>query len=308
MFFLSHNILGGERHTSPLTPTHLGNINYIQLQYGLYDCLYITRETISRLEDECPENWDLDTIFHAEYANGTHAGNVNWDLETVTDVIIKRRDVEKFDWITIAVKKISSLKDFRDGIKGNDHLNAANITYEYSIVPVFHGVEGFYFSTFVDSFFDKLFVTEKNQIIGTLATDGFCDTTRVTPSSIAETINNKYPTYVRNTVANYDKGTVTGKFIEIDENCDVVIEDKPRIPYQRNFMDFLTNGMPKLLKHFDGRIWLISVTGNPTDNAEEIYNNRSISFEWAEIGNYESERDLYYTNLSDIEEKWWNTK
>ncbi len=49
-----------------------------------------------------------------------------------------------------------------------------------------------------------------------------------------------------------------------------------------------------------------AVTGDPTDTANGTYNNRDISFEWTEIGNYESERDLYNTNLSDVEEEWWN--
>ena len=48
------------------------------------------------------------------------------------------------------------------------------------------------------------------------------------------------------------------------------------------------------------------ITGDPTDTADTTYQNRNISFEWTEIGDYNSERDLYYTNLSDIEEKWWN--
>lgn len=307
MFFLSNNIIGAEKYSVPLTPTSINRMNYILLQYGLYDCLYITNETSSGLRDDCPENWDKDTIFHAEYGNNPNAGNVDWNLETVSDIIIKRRDVEQFKWITIAVKKIERLEDFNTGLRGNDHLNAANRKYEYALFPVFEKVEGRPISTFVNSKFNKIFVTEKNKIMGTEATDGFCDTSRITPSSTVETIKNKYPTYIRNTVANYDKGSVNGKWYEMDETCEVITENKKRVPYQKGFMDFITNGMPKLLKHFDGRIWLISVTGDPTDTAEGTYDNRAISFEFTEIGHYESEKDLYYTNLSDIEEEWWNT-
>lgn len=307
MFFLHNNILGSEPSTVPLTPTHLNNITYILLQNGLYDCLYITKETESEPSMDCPDEWTYDTIFHSCFNNTTNAGNVDWSLKTVSHIIVKRRNADTFKWITIATKKINTLEDFDEGIKSNDYLNAAKTRYEYAIVPVFYGTEGIYNSAFVDSDFDALFIAEKDNIIGTLATDGFCDTTRRTPSSIAETINNKYPTYVRNTVANYDTGSCKGQFLEMKEDeCDLVTDDKERIPYQRKIMDFLTDGLPKMLKHFDGRIWLISVTGDPTDTAEEVYNNRSISFEWAEIGYYESERDLYYSNLLDVEEEWWN--
>ncbi len=306
MFFLNH-ILGASLDTIPLTPTHLANLTYIRISNGLYDCLYITKETDSEPSMDCPREWDFDTIFHADFNNSTNAGNVDWNLKSVSHLIIKRRDTSKFSWITIAVKEIHALEDFTDGIKGNDYTNASNVEYEYAVVPVLHGTEGLYNTVFVDSKFNDIFIVEKNCIFGTLATDGYCDTTRRIPSSINETIKNRYPTYIRNTISNYDKGNCKGMFIELnEENCDLVIDDALRIPYQRKIMDFLADGMPKILKHFDGRIWLMIITGDPTDTANETYANREISFEWTEIGNYESERDLYYTNLSDVEEEWWD--
>ena len=306
MFFLN-NILGATKDTIPLTPTHLNNLTYIKLSNGLYDCLYITKETNSEPSMDCPREWDFDTIFHADFNNSTNAGNVDWNLDSVSHLIVKRRDTSKFQWITIAVKEIPALEDFSDGIKGNDYTNASHVEYEYAIVPVLHGTEGLYHTVFVDSQFHDIFLVEKNCIIGTPSSDGFCDTTRRVPSSVNETIHNKYPSYIRNTLANYDKGNCKGKFIELDEeHCDFSVADALRVPYQRKIMDFLADGMPKLLKHFDGRIWLAAVTGDPTDTATGTYNNRDISFEWTEIGNYESERDLYNTNLSDVEEEWWN--
>lgn len=299
--------MGADRNTVSFTPTSVNNITFILLKNGVYDCLYITKETSSEPSMDCPAGWDHDTIFHTDFSNSTNAGNVDWNLKSVSHLLVKRRDVSKFKWTTIAVKEIHKLEDFSDGIKGNDYTAASNVTYEYAVVPALHGVEGLYNTAFVDSKFESIFLVEKNQIFGTPATDGFCDTTRRIPSSVIETINNKYPTYVRNTIANYDKGTCKGKFIELDEDdCNFVVADAARVPYQRKIMDFIADGMPKILKHFDGRIWLIVITGDPTDTADETYSNRNISFEWAEIGNYESERDLYYTGLSDISEEWWN--
>ena len=308
LFFVSQTLLGADNDTIALTPTHVNNITYIRLANGLYDCLYITKETDSDPSMDCPSEWDFDTIFHADFNNSTNAGNVDWNLRTVTHLLIKRRNTEKFRWNTIAVREVRTLEDFTEGLRGNDYTNACHVEYEYAVVPVFHGLEeGTYYTTFVDSEFNDIFIVEKNCIFGTPATDGYCDTTRRIPSSINETIHNRYPTYIRNTVSNYDKGSCKGMFIELDdENCDLVVDDALRIPYQRKIMDFLADGMPKILKHFDGRIWLMIITGDPTDTADTTYQNRNISFEWAEIGDYNSERDLYYTNLSDIEEKWWN--
>ena len=306
MFFLGNNILGADCHTIPLTPTSVKNMTYIVLKNGLFDCLYITKETESNPTMDCPKEWNFDTIFHADFNNTTSGGNVDWNLKTVSHVLIKRRDSEH-NWMTIAVKKINSLEDFRTGIIANDYFNASNTQYEYALLSTLYGTESEYYTAFADSKFDSIFFAEKNNIIGSPAGDGFCDTARVFPSSSNVTILNKYPTYIRNTKANYDKGTFRGKFMSLDEEtCTFEMENGERIRFQRKVTDFLSDGMPKLLKHFDGRIWLIQMTGDISDTADSIYNNRDISFEWVEIGNCFSEEHLYKANLSDVAEEWWN--
>ncbi|WP_342759377.1 hypothetical protein [Kineothrix sedimenti] len=307
MFFIGNNILGADVNTLPLTPTSVKNMTYIVLQNGLFDCLYITKETQSEPTMDCPDEWNFDTIFHADFNNSTSAGNVNWNLNTVSHILIKRRDNVNNKWITIAVKKIDTLEDFTSGIITNDYFNASNTQYEYALLSTLYGTESEYYTTFADSTFDSIFFAEKNNIVGSPASDGFCDTARVFPSSNSVTILNKYPTYIRNTKANYDKGSFKGKFLYLDEEtCEFEIEDGERIKFQRKVIDFLSDGMPKLLKHFDGRIWLIQITSDISDTADSTYNNRDVSFEWVEIGNYASEEHLYKSNLSDVTEEWWN--
>ena len=61
----------------------------------------------------------------------------------------------------------------------------------------------------------------------------------------------------------------------------------------------------KILKLNDGRIYLIKITGKPTDISEGHEDLRRISFEWVEIGDVNSEKDLYLNNLSDVSAEWW---
>ena len=51
---------------------------------------------------------------------------------------------------------------------------------------------------------------------------------------------------------------------------------------------------------------IIQVTPNPTDSANQVYNNRDISWSWVEIGDVNSEEDLYYLGMSDVSAEWWN--
>ena len=53
-------------------------------------------------------------------------------------------------------------------------------------------------------------------------------------------------------------------------------------------------------------MWIIQITPNPTDNADTVYNNRKITFSWVEIGDVNSEEDLYYLGLSDVSPEWWS--
>lgn len=206
------------------------------------------------------------------------------------------------------VKDIHSIDDFE--INYPDYFVASGETVEHAIVPVLYGSEGNYATAVTTPKFDKMFLIEGGTVWGTDITDGFCDTTRNIPSSTVELLNSKYPIFVRNTIANYDTGTCKGAFVPLvnEESCELAYSeqyDYQRIRYQREFMDFICDGIPKILKLPDGRMWIVQVTPNPTDTANTVYNNREISWSWVEVGDVNSEEDLYYLGLSDVGEEWW---
>ena len=284
------------------------NMNYIELKNGIYDDLYLTRATDFTLDSKITEGWTFDTILWAKFNGNTNAGNVDWSVDTVSHLLLKRRTGDRFVWNTLVVKEILSIDDFN--IYYNDYTTASGAVYEYAIVPVLHGTEGIYSSCMVESAFDDLFIIEDSLVYSTDITDGFCDTTRNVPSAAVELLNSKYPIFIRNSIANYDSGTCKGSFVPFEEDeCtrDFSAErDYKRITFQKNTMDILADGIPKILKLPDGRIWLIQTTPNPTDTAEDAYNNRYITFSWVEIGDIDSEEDLYYLGLSEVTEEWWN--
>ena len=306
MHIFGTNLLGG-LYTEAFIPTNITNINSVTLKNGMYDDLYLTNKLLDQT-DEIPNNFDFDTALHAKFDDKTQAGNCDWDPTEITHMIIKRRRADEFTWYTIAVKEVSRIEDY--SLNGIDYMNASGVDYEYAVVPVSYGLkEGEYYTDNVHSDLFGIFLLEKNKIIGTSITDAFCDTTRNVPGSYVETIHNKYPTAIDTSIANYDTGSCTGMFISAnEEGCDYQFEesDYNRTKYQREIIDFLADRKPKILKHSDGRMWLVKINTGITDAAQDYYGNRNISFEWTEIGDYKSEEDLYYTDLSDITEEWWN--
>lgn len=307
MLICGSNFAGGESACA-LTPTGLENINYVELKNGIFDDLYITKATAFELSSECPKEWDFDTVLWAKFNNTTNAGNVDWNLETTSHIVLKSRTDGRFEWKTIAVKELHSIEDF--AINYPDYFVASGQSVEYAVVPVLYGSEGLYSSTKTTSEFQKMFLIEGGTIWGTEITDGFCDTTRNIPSSTVELLNSKYPVFVRNTIANYDTGNCKGSFVPLDEaSCEYAYDseqDYKRIKYQKEFMDFISDSVPKILKLPDGRLWLVQVTPNPADTANQGYNDREISWSWVEVGDVNSEEDLYYLGFSNVEPEWWN--
>lgn len=308
MFICGSNYVGGAL-ACVLTPTGIENINYVELKNGIYDDLYITKATDFEITGEFPEEWDFDTILWAKFNNTTNAGNVDWNLENTSHIILKSRTEGNFQWKTNVVKEVKAIEDFV--INYPDYFVASGQSVEYAITNVLYGLEGTYASTKLTHKFSKMFLIENTTVWGTEITDGFCDTTRNIPSSNVELLNSKYPIFVRNSIANYDTGNCNGSFVPLvdEDSCDLAYDqeyDYYRIKYQREFMDFICDGVPKILKLPDGRLWIIQVTPNPTDTANELYNNREISFSWVEIGDVNFEEDLYYLGLSDVSAEWWN--
>ena len=306
--FLCGNSFAGGALACALTPTGMKNINYVELRNGIYDGLYLTKATDSALNGEFPAEWDFDTILWAKFNGSTNAGNVDWNLENTSHIILKSRTEGHFRWKTIAVREVNDTADFV--INHPDYFVASGQSVEYAIVPVLSGLEGAYATTKVTSGFTKMFLVEGNVVWGTEITDGYCDTTRNIPSSTVELLNSRYPVFIRNTIADYDTGSCQGSFLPIVEenDCELAYSeeyDYQRITYQRKFMDFISDGIPKILKLPDGRLWLIQVTPNPSDTAGQAYNDRSVSWTWVEVGSPDSEEDLYYLGFSEVESEWW---
>lgn len=303
MVFLGTTFIGGAFTAQP-TPTNGENMTYVSLHGGLYSDLYGTADVEAPESMDIPATWDWDTIMRADYSTGkTSAGNIDWLAEEVSAVVVKRRIQGTFKWYTVASYPIMVEEDFK--FQGIDKFAKSNTTYEYALVPYDNDNNpGVYGVQTVDSQFDKIFVMDKEKSYGTFHTTGNIDTTRNIPGGTNVPLNSRYPVYFHSGLMNYDSGSVDGKFYDLDEACQI-IEDKGYF-YKTGLMDFLTNQKPKILKHPDGRIWLAQVMPSPTDSGDETYKFRNIVFQWAEVGKHDSNEDMYWADLNDVSEIYWN--
>ena len=108
MFICGSGFVGGELACA-LTPTGIENINYVELKNGIYDDLYITKDVEFELSLDYQMRWDFNTILWAKFNNNTHAGNVDWGLETTSHIVLKSRTEGNFKWKTLFVKPVNCI-------------------------------------------------------------------------------------------------------------------------------------------------------------------------------------------------------
>lgn len=290
-----------------LMPTDLEKIKIIKLYDGMYDMLYITRRIDPNESLDGLDGWDDDTIFNAKFNGNTWAGNFGLDMDYISDVLLKKRVKGTTEWTTIATNNLVLAKEPEDfNFSGIDFYVRSNHDYEYAVVSYANGLEGNYDIKEIRCDFDCISICEHDTNYSTIAEVGTCDMTRMGNGSTQELLNNKYPIKYLYGESNYDTGEASGLWVEYNE-CELDIPNA--IDHMYRFKDFLMNGHAKILKHPDGRIWLVAVdeeSGIRDIQQDDILEKRIISFNVTEIGDYNSEKDLYDFDLSDVSQEYWS--
>ena len=314
MFFLTGaNILCAEVQSASLTPTYLNDINYIELKNTMFDEMYLADAQPIHDGDgneiapsyEVPSKWTVETIGYCDFDETTHAGNLAWSMENLSGIIVRRKLSTDFDWTSIYYKEVSDIDDCN--ISGID-ITPGNGDYVYAIVPVTKegAAYSYYVSDPVTISMEKLLIGDSTGYYTTMLTDGSCNVTCNVPSTVVETLYNKYPTIVSNSNANYQTISVTASFYPDVCDPDSITNDLERTKYIEKVLAFLCNRQPKILKNVDGRRWLVWISTAPTDNASDYYKFREISFECTEIGDVENVEDLTNYGIIDIPEEFWS--
>lgn len=304
MLILGSSFLGADFTCSP-TPTDVKNIRQTKIGNADVDTFVIVSNIDTEESAEINTTWDNNSILIATFDKNLSAGNVQYVLNNTSDIIIQKRIKGDFYWTTVYRKAIQTIDDF--DIVFIDPIVQNKKTYEYAYISLLNGVENSRDIEEISVSFDGIFISDKNHMYGTTLDIGTCDTTRNNYKNIKQEIPNyKYPFAHTISKTNYDSGEVSGFFVPMNEKCEFQLDDT--IQYEKDIMDWLTDGMPKYLKSFDGHAWMINVDGNPTDTADGHWQHRVITFQWYESGDFTNEEDLYESGLSDVTSEFWGRK
>lgn len=270
-------------------------ITTISLSNMVLDELYATRQVLVKFNWDIPSDWDFNTHLHALYQNDVYAGNVTYSESIVQKIKIKKRFKGDFAWKTIYEKEIHTNEDFK--IEFYDYLEPSNREIEYAYVAVISNADTDTISTSVYSEFDCHFIVGQKEIYPAIFDTGLNrqlnreSKTIVSPGS-------KYPYVVNNGIAKYYSGTLTATFIEMKDG-------EPDVDFgweYRNKIDqFLTDGKAKILKTFEGDMYMINVIGSLPRTENGHYQNVSHQVDWVECGDPTLVRDLYDNGFIDTD-------
>lgn len=298
MLFLGTTFCSGKYALTPAAAPD-AEITSLSLADGTYTHLYLSADpsaTVSGFDAD----WTWDTKLNANFESSLEAGNSGFSTRTTDYLVIRRRERGTIKWTTIFVKKIENIDDFL--VHVTDTYARAGTEYEYCVSSFAGGMENSYDIRTVYSDFDGFYITDKDCLYGTIYDVDGCNTSRNMTTSTLELLNSRYLTVVSHSDLDCDSGSITGTFLKTDDGR---VDNAAGLEYRNAFKRRLASKKPFILKLSDGRIWLVRVTGTPTDSQGSHADIRKLTFEWVEIGDVNDMQTLYETGLSDIEARWW---
>lgn len=278
-------------------PSMVNNITTIRLTNAIYDHFNVTKDTSETVTTTIPTEWDFDTVMNADFEGDLNAGNVDFLVEQVSSIKIKRRIRGTFNWLTLNEIPVNSIDDFT--FIFNDLLNGYGVEYDYAFVPIIEDVESEYIINSILSEFNGVFIGDYNTIYKFLYDVSYGTNAVNQKVGTFEPLGNQYPIIVANGDLSYESGVVSATILNTNYD-DIRKIDPPAIVQEKNAIkSFLTNKGAKILKDWNGNKWLCMVTNNP-QITYKIGSNMSIpqvQFSWTQIGDSESQADLYNNGI-----------
>lgn len=287
------------------TPNNILDINKVTLRHGIIDHFNVSRDVVSDWTGVIPTEWTTDTIMNADFEGHINAGNIGYILGQITGVRVKRRRLDDVTetWITLFEIPVVEAEDLSFTVI--DHFNQHRVEYVYGLFPVIlqgeTEVEGVPTeSDPVLSEMDGIYIVDSNNYYRLYANVGYDNMELNQEVGVHPTLGNKYPIVVSNSQTNYKTSGFSGTMVnpelyEIGGQLDryKMVEEREKLS------EFLMNHKPKILKDWNGNMWLIFITDNPSITFAQNYGMgiADINAKWVEIGDANKESSLRKAGL-----------
>ena len=229
----------------------------------------------------------------------------------ITNLLVKRQDIDDVSggWLTLYSQPISQANDM--DFTFIDFLNQYGKTYKYALVPLLtqtqSGVEvevegGYTVSNEVQSVFDGVFIADSTGSQKCKANVGYGNVDMNQVVGSITPIGAKYPIIVTNSHNQYHNGSISGTIVPDDYYFNGNLSRIDMVKKRNELEQFLTNKRVKVIKDWNGNIWLVMIAGNVSCTFNNNYGMGIVSFStnWTEVGDPTNQQDLQATGLIDV--------
>lgn len=289
------------------TPSGVRYITNVTLENAIVRDFYVTHDVSQVTYYETLPEWDNYTIMRADFDNNLRAGNVDWLLTEVNRIKIKRRKIgANEDWITLFIQPINTEYDL--SFYYRDYYVPSGYQFEYAMIPCVNDDEQSYFTTIVETYFDGLFVSDKDKTMKLYSNYLIGQSMDNILVGMLQPYNQTYPIVIKNPNVQYRTVSLQGDVLGMNDNAcsrfELTKENRPIIVDQKREWDkFLCNGKAKIIKDWNGNIILAKITTAPTYMYDQTSGNSkpTMSFTATEVGEYDSQWYMYHHGLIDVE-------
>ena len=229
----------------------------------------------------------------------------------ITNLLVKRQDVDDVGggWLTLYSQPISQASDM--DFTFIDFLNQYGKTYKYALVPLLtqtqSGVEvevegGYTVSNEVQSVFDGVFIADSTGSQKCKANVGYGNVDMNQVVGSITPIGAKYPIIVTNSHNQYHNGSISGTIVPDDYYFNGNLSRIDMVKKRNELEQFLTNKRVKVIKDWNGNIWLVMIMGNVSCTFNNTYGMGIVDFStnWTEVGDPTNQEDLQATGLINV--------
>jgi hypothetical protein len=229
----------------------------------------------------------------------------------ITALLVKRRDVADVSgkWLTLYSTPITQADDM--DFTFIDFLNQYGKTYQYALVPVLEQdqsgvivqIEGGYtVSDNVDSIFDGVYIADQTNVERVKAGVGYGNIDMNQGVGSITPIGSKYPVVITNSQNQYHNGSIRGTIVPNDFYSNGNLSRIDMVNKRDELEQFLTNKRAKIIKDWNGKMWLVMIMSNVACSFDDNYGMGMVSFsaDWLEVGDPTNQQDLYNAGLINV--------
>lgn len=248
------------------------NINYVKLKNCVVDEISIRKNTTDVDLTPTKDIWQLDSYLIAKFLGNFDAGNLGSNGLPITEFKIKRRRVDSFNVVVIAL-----IPRAENNLSFLDKSARSGVTYEYEVIPLSNQIEGMGYTVQIKCEFDYWWLSnvDDDETYPFMANLEVSEISTNTQRHTYEGFN-QFPTVAYGD-QQYQSGSITAILL------DTLFETS--FNYRKRVENFVNNRKQKLLKSPEGDLWMVDTHSSRRKPMTELaQNNISIlTFEYTEV-------------------------